>query len=309
MLKRFMCPSAFTERAIDITSCTYKADKIADNNSAKETEIDSIEKIAEDRELLNHGYLRDAINTQNITFLKNDTVRKFLNKQWYGTEEVDWQALGFSVLRIAYEYMLLFDYGDDGITSSDCFIIVLITSFVVDEIKQVIVAFLRGQLKSYASDWWNTLHWLFNISYTLGMILRAGAGSGFQNTSKCLLLLAFTILCVRILNICCMTEFLGPKLVIIRKMIKQTVAFMIIMTVIVVCSNTIKGTANENGNLQQSATQLGEDLTPYLKALYGLIAVVLLLNLLIALYSFFCMILKLKSTEDAEEKGALDNKG
>ncbi|CAG2190876.1 TRPM2 [Mytilus edulis] len=227
--------------------------------------------------------------------------------------------------------MLLFDYGDNGLTSSDYFIIVLITSFVVDEIKQVIVAFLRGQLKSYASDWWNTLDWLFNISYTLGMLLRAGYGSGFQNTSKCLLLLAFMILCIRILNICCMTEFLGPKLIIIRKMIKQTVAFMIIMTVIVVwysvsfhalvypnsefswreiekilsngywvlfgelnlddekvtvqnCTNTINGTADDNDNLQQSATQLGEDLTPYLKALYGLIAVVLLLNLLIALY-------------------------
>ncbi|XP_052082917.1 uncharacterized protein LOC127720378 [Mytilus californianus] len=380
--------SAFTERAIGITSCIYEEDKNAENNVAKETEIGSIEKIAEDRELddninhagrllLNHGYLRDAINTQNNTFLKNDTVRKVLNKQWYGTEEVDWKAifsfiflvaahlimlpllminmearplrrfyknyklpflkvvihmLGFLALLIAYAYMLLFDYSDKGITSSDCFIIVLITSFVVDEIKQVIVAFLRGQLKSYASDWWNTLDWLFNIAYMLGMLLRAGEGSGFRNTSKCLLLLAFMILCVRILNICCMTEFLGPKLVIIRKMIKQTVAFMIIMTVIVVwysvsfhallypnsefswseiekilsngywmlfgelnsdgekvtgrnSTSTINKTIDENDNLQRSATKLGEDLTPYLKALYGLIAVVLLLNLLIALYS------------------------
>ncbi|XP_063408792.1 transient receptor potential cation channel subfamily M member 2-like [Mytilus trossulus] len=380
--------SAFTERAIGITSCIYEADNIADNNITKESDMDRIEKTTDDTELgdninhagrllLNHRYLRDAINTQNNTFLKNDTVRKVLNKQWYGTEEVDSQTifrfiflvaahlillpllminmearplrrfykqyklpflkvvihmLGFLVLLIAYAYMLLFDYGDKGLTSSDYFIIVLISSFVVDEIKQVIVAFLRGQLKSYASDWWNTLDWLFNISYTLGMLLRAGGGSGFLNTSKCLLLLAFMILCVRILNICCMTEFLGPKLIIIRKMIKQTVAFMIIMTVIVVwysvsfhallypnseftwreiekilsngywmlfgeinlkdekvtvrnCTNTINGTVDGNDNVQQSATQLGEDLTPYLKALYGLIAVVLLLNLLIALYS------------------------
>ncbi|CAC5385236.1 MIB [Mytilus coruscus] len=327
--------SAFTERAIGITSCIYEEDKNAENNSAKETEIDSIEKIAEDRELddninhagrllLNHGYLRDAINTENNTFLKNDTVRKVLNKQWFYKKyklpflKVVIHMLGFLVLLIAYAYMLLFDYSDDRITSSDCFIIVLITSFVVDEIKQVIVAFLRGQLKSYASDWWNTLDWLFNIAYTLGMILRTGEGSGFRNTSKCLLLLAFMILCVRILNICCMTEFLGPKLVIIRKMIKQTVAFMIIMTVIVVWysvsfyallySNSefswkeiekilsngywmlfgelnLDGKTDGNGNLQRSATKLGEDLTPYLKALYGLIAVVLLLNLLIALYS------------------------
>ncbi|CAG2256782.1 TRPM2 [Mytilus edulis] len=296
------------------------------------------------RLLLNHGYLRDAINTENNTFLKNDTVRKVLNKQWYGTEEVDSQTifrfiflvaahlillpllminmesrplrrfykqyklpflkvvihmLGFLVLLIAYAYMLLFDYGDNGLTRSDYFIIVLISSFVVDEIKQVIVAFLRGQLKSYAKDWWNTLDWLFNISYTLGMLLRAGNDSGFQNTSKCLLLLAFMILCVRILNICCMTEFLGPKLIIIRKMLERNRKIMsngywmlfgelnVKNEKVTVrnCTNTINGTADDNDSLQQSATQLGEDLTPYLKALYGLIAVVLLLNLLIALYS------------------------
>lgn len=92
--------SAFTERAIGITSCIYEADNIADNNIIKESKIDSIEKITEDTELgdninhagrllLNHGYLRDAINTENNTFLKNDAVRKVLNKQWYGREEVD----------------------------------------------------------------------------------------------------------------------------------------------------------------------------------------------------------------------------
>ncbi|VDI52823.1 Hypothetical predicted protein, partial [Mytilus galloprovincialis] len=264
--------------------------------------------------------------------MESRPLRRFYKQYKLPFLKVVIHMLGFLVLLIAYAYMLLFDYGDNGLTPSDYFIIVLISSFVVDEIKQVIVAFLRGQLKSYAKDWWNTLDWLFNISYTLGMLLRAGNDSGFQNTSKCLLLLAFMILCVRILNICCMTEFLGPKLIIIRKMIKQTVAFMIIMTVIVVwysvsfnallypnsefswreiekimsngywmlfgelnvnnekvtvrnCTNTINGTADDNDSLQQSATQLGEDLTPYLKALYGLIAVVLLLNLLIALYS------------------------
>ncbi|VDH96910.1 Hypothetical predicted protein [Mytilus galloprovincialis] len=238
--------------------------------------------------------------------------------------------LGFLVLLNAYAYMLLFDYGDDGITNSDCFIIALIASFAVDEIKQVTVAILRGKIKRYTTDMWNVSDWLFIMGYATGMILRAGEGIGFQTASKCLLVVAFMLLCIRILNLCCMTEFLGPKLVIIKKMIKDTIAFMIIMAVITVwfsvsnyallypnsqfslamietiLSNGVwmlfgelnldadsltvphcsfNRTIYESEALPRCPTQLGLRLTPYLKAFYCLIAVILLLNLLIAIYS------------------------
>lgn len=69
---------------------------------------------------------------------------------------------------------------------------------------------------------WNVSDWLFIMGYATGMILRAGEGIGFQTASKCLLVVAFMLLCIRILNLCCMTEFLGPKLVIIKKMVCKT---------------------------------------------------------------------------------------
>lgn len=53
------------------------------------------------------------------------------------------------------------------------------------------------------------------------MLLRAGEGSACLTTSKCLLVAVFMLLCIRLMNICCMTQFLGPKLVIIRKMVRQ----------------------------------------------------------------------------------------
>lgn len=51
------------------------------------------------RLLLNHGYLRDAINTENNAYLESDTVKKILNKILYGTEEVHRQSV-----RIFYSY-------------------------------------------------------------------------------------------------------------------------------------------------------------------------------------------------------------
>ncbi|OPL20696.1 hypothetical protein AM593_04512, partial [Mytilus galloprovincialis] len=48
---------------------------------------------------------------------------------------------------------------------------------------------------------------------------------------------------------------------------------------------TFNRTLYENTDIQRCPEQIGVYITPYLKALYGLIAVILLLNLLIAMYS------------------------
>lgn len=45
--------------------------------------------------------------------------------------------MGFLVLILAYAYMLLFDYSDDGVSNTDWLIILWIASLAVDEIKQV----------------------------------------------------------------------------------------------------------------------------------------------------------------------------
>ncbi|CAG2225437.1 TRPM3 [Mytilus edulis] len=323
------------------------------------------------RLLLNHGYLRDAINTENNAYLESDTVKKILNKILYGTEEVHRQSamcffvlsavhiivlpllminmeysllrwfykkyqlhyvkvyihmLGYTVLLIAYSYMLLFDYKADGISYTDYFIIIWMASFFVDETNQIIVAVIRGKWTTYSIDWWNLLDWLMITLYTTGMLLKTGEGTGFQITSKLILIVTFTALCTRLLHFTCMTEFLGRKLVINRKMIKDTSAFMIIISIIMVWYSvsfyalymktsdftwkqmekilrngywmlfgdlyldateidcTSNRTIYEMGILQRCPSDLGVYVTPYLKAFYGLLAVVLLLNLLIAMY-------------------------
>ncbi|XP_063404322.1 transient receptor potential cation channel subfamily M member 2-like [Mytilus trossulus] len=377
---------ALTATAVRITSCIYEADKEAkskrsgdDGTCYKKTKTCVKGKNSEYRNhagrlLLNHGYMRDAIDTGNMAYLENDKIKNILNKMWFGTKEVNWtwqtmicftalvavhiivlpllmfnmeklpllwfyrkynlpfmkvyiHMLGFLVLFLAYAYMLLFDYQDDVITYTDGFIIAWMTSFFVDEAKQVTVAIIRGK---FVIDWWDILDWTLIVVYATGMLLKFHEGSGFQTTSKVLLVAEFMALCTRILHLCCMTEFLGPKLVVIRKMVADTIAFMFIMTIIMVwysvsinallypnsafswkeiekiLSNgywtlfgelnldsdtltppycTFNRTIYPGGALQRCPTQLGLYISPYLKALYGLIAVVLLLNLLIAMYS------------------------
>jgi hypothetical protein len=40
------------------------------------------------RLLLNHGYLKDAIQTENKTFLDNEVVKDILNEKWYGNSKL-----------------------------------------------------------------------------------------------------------------------------------------------------------------------------------------------------------------------------
>ncbi|XP_063408793.1 uncharacterized protein LOC134692272 [Mytilus trossulus] len=385
-LKRIQ--KAFTDKAVSITSYIYEEDKkkkneikkkITDsperkeNNERKKAEQQLADNVSHaGRLLLNHGYLRDAINTENNAYLESETVKKILNKILYGTEEVHRQSamcffvlsavhiivlpllminmeysllrwfykkyqlhyvkvyihmLGYTVLLIAYSYMLLFDYKSDGISYTDYFIIIWMASFFVDETNQIIVAVIRDKWTNYSIDWWNLLDWLMIALYTTGMLLKTGEGTGFQITSKLLLVVTFTALCTRLLHFTCMTEFLGRKLVINRKMIKDTSAFMIIILIIMVWYSvsfyallyensdftwkqmekilrngywmlfgdlyldateidcTSNRTIYEMGILQRCPSDLGVYVTPYLKAFYGLLAVVLLLNLLIAMYS------------------------
>lgn len=115
--------SAITQRAIRITSCINEADKKIKDVSAKikdesakikKNKLQSSNKDSEKKEeqqlgehinhagrlLVNHGYLEDAIKTQNKTFLDNSTVRNILNEMWYGTEKLDKRtvSLGLSHL-------------------------------------------------------------------------------------------------------------------------------------------------------------------------------------------------------------------
>lgn len=380
---------AFTQRASRILKCIYEADTKTDKDKQKRRqsngkEMDTTNKVEMElgepinhagRLLLNHGYIEDAIKTENKTFLDNNEVKHIINKMWYGTEKRNFKTilgfivlatchiillpllmvtmetrplrwfykqyklpfmkvcinlLGFLSLLLAYAYMLLFDYSKDGISRTDYFIITWMVSFFLDESKQQIVAIIRNKWKCYVADWWNRLDWISILVYATGMLLKIGERQNQQETSKVFLVVAFMLLCIRILHLFCMSEILGPKLVMIRKMFSDTIAFMTIMTVIMMCYNisfhallytnsefswsqiekitqngywmlfgelnldgekvtvpdcTFNKTVFESGALQQCPSQLGLYLVPYVKAFYGLVAVILLLNLLIAMYS------------------------
>ncbi|VDI71795.1 Hypothetical predicted protein [Mytilus galloprovincialis] len=325
-------------RAIQITSCIYEAEHKKEDSKSRGQTVSNNEVVENElgepightsRLLLNHGYLENAIKTQNKTFLDNITVKKVLNKMWYGEEETSIIQLGYIALLTAYAYMLLFKINEE-LSYTDFFIIGWMTSLFLDETKQALVSAYRKRFRMYLTNWWNMLDWTLMYAYTFAMGLKFGDDQKYQDASKILLIVTFILLGIRILNMFSMSEFLGPKLVMIQKMFKDTFAFMIILLVMMISYNvsfysllypnselswseiekvmqngywmlfgelnldsdtltepdcTFNKTIYTSGALSRCPATLGLYVSPYLKALYGLIAVILMLNLLIAIYN------------------------
>lgn len=73
-----------------ITNNIYNADrKISKGNASTQTsemELGAFINHA-GRLLVNHGYLRAAINTKNTAYVENETVQNILNEMWIGSQK------------------------------------------------------------------------------------------------------------------------------------------------------------------------------------------------------------------------------
>ncbi|XP_056004040.1 uncharacterized protein LOC125661033 isoform X1 [Ostrea edulis] len=262
-------------------------------------------------------------------FTMETTPFKWFYKQYQiPAMKVLLNGFGWLMILNALAYMLLFDF-TGGISRTDWFIIAWMTSFFLDETKQVIISIRRGKIGSYLRDWWNRLDWLTLIVYCCGMLTKLGGTN--HNACKTLLVLAFILMCARFLNLLMISEIIGAKLVMIKRMFVDTFAFLAITTVITVCYSvsyyailysedselsfaemervfgngfwilfgelaleqgllkepecTFNRTLYSSGKVERCPSELGLALGPYLKAVYALFAIILLLNLLIAMYS------------------------
>lgn len=70
----------------------YKYDKDYDSENNGKRELGEYINHA-GRLLLNHGYLENAIKTENKMFLDNSTVKDILDKIWYGTDQFDFRTV------------------------------------------------------------------------------------------------------------------------------------------------------------------------------------------------------------------------
>jgi hypothetical protein len=95
---------------------------------------------------------------------------------------------------------------------------VIINSFLLLTI-QIAISIKRGKLCDYLKDWRNRLDWLTMVVYLCGMLVKLGNTGAAQNASKLLLVLTYILMSVRFLNLLMISEIIGEKLVMIKRMV------------------------------------------------------------------------------------------
>uniref|UniRef100_H2ZBZ0 TRPM SLOG domain-containing protein n=1 Tax=Ciona savignyi TaxID=51511 RepID=H2ZBZ0_CIOSA len=237
-------------------------------------------------------------------------------------------VLSYLVFLILFAYVILFNFhpftpGDSlvsVISPAEFLLWAWVGVLMLDEIYEV-----TGKIRTWFAIHWNKLDMLPIILFFIGI--------GFQpdiQVSRTFLAVSFMVYCWRILNIFVVYKALGPKLIMVGKMIKDMLFFLFILIVFLVSygvasqallypnetdvGKAIQGVLSKPywqiyGELflseihfdpdeftcSNNATEIAAGqrrcpeinrLVPVLSALYMLLASVLLLNLLIAMFSY-----------------------
>ncbi|XP_016108589.1 transient receptor potential cation channel subfamily M member 2-like [Sinocyclocheilus grahami] len=98
----------------------------------------------------------------------------------------------------------------------------------------------RRKAKMYISDLWNILDVLSIILFIAGLVCRLQASGTVFYVGKVILCIDFIIFCLRLMAIFTISRTLGPKIIIVRKMMTDLFFFMFLLSIWVVAYGVAK---------------------------------------------------------------------
>ncbi|XP_056610904.1 LOW QUALITY PROTEIN: transient receptor potential cation channel subfamily M member 2 [Triplophysa dalaica] len=117
-------------------------------------------------------------------------------------------------------------------------------SLVCEEVRQLYHDFdgsgFRKKVKLYIKDVWNILDVLSIVLFISGLVCRLQGSSAVFYVGKILLCIDFIIFCLRLMAIFTISRTLGPKIIIVRKMMMDLFIFMFLLSIWVVAYGVAK---------------------------------------------------------------------
>ncbi|XP_052803076.1 transient receptor potential cation channel subfamily M member 2-like [Mya arenaria] len=240
-----------------------------------------------------------------------------------------YNVCSYLVFLSLYTYILIFNF-DPKVSVEEIILIIWVFAIATEEVRQMATSSsttLAMKLKIYITDTWNVVDTLTIVLFIIGIILRFTPYESTFEAARVILAINFVTFFMRLLHIVSVHKELGPKLVMIGKMIQDLMYFLVILMVFM-CSyaiashsilypnspltwNTavqiihnsywniygelfldeIEADCSHNAALWMNGTQArcptdtGKWVVPIMMGIYMLLANVLLLNLLIAMFS------------------------
>ncbi|KAK3101394.1 hypothetical protein FSP39_003210, partial [Pinctada imbricata] len=242
-------------------------------------------------------------------------------------------VISYVIFLALYSYMLLVEFSS-SVSPVEIVLIIWVFSIFAEEIRQVVTSSsktVKARLHSYITNTWNVVDMLTIIMFLTGIVLRFLPFDDTLEAARLILGLNLVVFFMRILHIFSVHKELGPKLVMIGKMLMDLMYFIIILLVFVisyaiaahavlypnstfnfdlivqVCRRGYWNLYGElfldeleleepncsfdpalysNGTFQRCPTTIGRYAVPIMMAIYVLFSNILLLNLLIAMFSY-----------------------
>ncbi|KAK3605981.1 hypothetical protein CHS0354_019660 [Potamilus streckersoni] len=241
-------------------------------------------------------------------------------------------VISYMVFLGLYSYILISKLGPN-LSPEEIVLIVWVFTNFTEEIRQISTTAsmtLKTKLLSYITDGWNILDVITISLFVIGMILRSIDNSETLEAARIILAVNLIAFFVRLLHIFSVHKELGPKLVMIFRMVRNLTSFVVILLVFIVSyaiasyailypnselnldtlvaifrrpywniygelmldevegypNCTTNETLFDDDNYHRCPTKSGKYFVPVLMGVYVLMCNILLLNLLIAMFSY-----------------------
>ncbi|XP_024852512.1 transient receptor potential cation channel subfamily M member 2 isoform X3 [Bos taurus] len=149
--------------------------------------------------------------------------------------------LSYFAFLCLFAYVLMVDFQPQP-SSCECLIYVWLFSLVCEELRQLFYdpdgSGLRKAVLVYFSDYWNKLDVCAILLFIAGLTCRLMPSLLY--TGRIILSLDFTMFCLRLMHIFTVSKTLGPKIIIVKRMMKDVFFFLFLLAVWVVSFGVAK---------------------------------------------------------------------
>ncbi|KAI2660922.1 Transient receptor potential cation channel subfamily M member 2 [Labeo rohita] len=154
-----------------------------------------------------------------------------------------WNIASYFGFLWLFAVVLMIDFQDYP-SWRELLLYVWLTSLVCEEVRQLYHDFdgsgFRKKAKMYISDLWNILDVLSIILFITGLVCRLQASGTVFYVGKVVLCIDFIIFCLRLMAIFTISRTLGPKIIIVRRMMMDLFFFMFLLSIWVVAYGVAK---------------------------------------------------------------------
>ncbi|XP_077993262.1 transient receptor potential cation channel subfamily M member 2-like [Glandiceps talaboti] len=229
------CLLKYREQSDDNSAEIMKTFKSKDNDNTREERQGDGNQCSDDEEQSNTD---ESDEVRSIGVLVTNKIltptQKF--KYFLGAPVVKfYYSMFYSVLLLGLFSYIALTHHDKMFSAPEILLMVWITTLVFEEIRQIVNTEAKttcAKLKYWCRDKWNILDLISLVIFYVGLIVRMLPFSGMVRTSRCIWAVDVLFFYIRFLQFFSVHREIGPKLIMIGKMMVDLIFFVGIVFVI-----------------------------------------------------------------------------